>query len=299
MSSEVTALRGWPWPAQVIDDIAILNDWYTAGARSATTRASIGLALKRTPGMGGMEMLRPTDDMVGGGAALAGEFAKERVPRYQEFQRNAGSVLEMDPGWEVQNIQSPAPSSQEALLVAMLERRVCADLRVSPATLLGDYKAVSFSGGQLAVLQEQEMIKEAQMMLGHQYYAPIYKDWFIARWMDLVSMFPEIDLAKDFDALMYPQFRLKKYQILDLSKMVKPILDAWGAGMLTYSEARQQLGFIGVDVDATIAEWKEDRKKLGLAETPSEGGGGMNEPPGDDKDKDESGDDEDDDDDDA
>ena len=67
--------------------------------------------------------------------------------------------------------------------------------------------------------------------------------------------------------------------------MTKPILDAWAAGLLTYAEARQELGFVGVDVDATIAEWKEDRKKLGLPDTPN--GGGMGEgPPGKDDDKD-------------
>ena len=285
LSGEITAPRGWPWPVQSIDDIARVNEWYEAGARSATTRASIGIALKRTDGMGPPP---PVDDMDGMGAALAQEFVNERIPRYQEFQRNAGSVMELAPGWDVETIPAPSPSAQEALMIAMLERRVCANLRVSPATLLGDYKAVSYSGGLLAVLQEQEMIKEAQQMLGQQYYAPVYKDWFAApvRLMDFVSMFPEVDLAKDMDALLYPQFRLKQYQTLDLSKMVKPVLEAWGAGVLTYSEARQQLGFVGVDVDATIAEWKEDRKKLGLPETPS-AGGGMSEPPGADKDEDE------------
>ena len=156
-------------------------------------------------------------------------------------------------------------------MIAMLERRVCANLRVSPATLLGDYKAVSFSGGQLAVLQEQEMIKEAQAILGQQYYTPVYRDWLNARLMDFVPMFPEIDPTKDMDALLYPDFRLKRYQTLDLSKMIKPLLEAWHAGMLTYPEMRQQLGFIGADVDGTIAEWQENRRMLGLPETPDSG----------------------------
>ena len=84
-------------------------------------------------------------------------------------------------------------------------------------------------------------------------------------------MFPEIDPANDLDALMYPQFRLKRYQVLELSKMIKPLLEAWQAGMLTYAEMRQHLGFIGADVDGTISEWKEDRKRLGLPETPDSG----------------------------
>ena len=120
------------------------------------------------------------------------EFPRERLPRYQEFARNAGTMMELDPGWEVQNIPSPAPTSQEALAIGMLERRVCAALRASPATLLGDYKGVSFSGGQLAHVQERQAIEDRQMMLADQFYAPIYKDWFLepTRWMKFVSMFP-------------------------------------------------------------------------------------------------------------
>lgn len=298
LSGEYTAVRGWPRFTQVLEELARLDEWYSALVRSATTRASIGIALKRAEGMGAADLLGAPgapDDM--GGDPTDGESSRERLPRYQEFARNAGSVMEMDPGWEVQNIQSPAPTAQEANAIAMLERRVCAALRTSPATLLGDYKAVSFSGGQLAHVQERQAIEDRQMMLANQFYAPVYKDWFSARWFDFVAMFPGVQPA-DMDALLYPQFRLRKYQILDKAKMVKPIMDAWGAGLITYSEARQELGFVGVDVDTTIAEWKEDRKKLGLPETPSEGGG-MNEPPGADKDEDEDEADEDDDDGDA
>ena len=260
LSGEYTVVRGWPRFTQVIEDIARLDEWYSALVRGAITRASIGIALKRAEGLGAADLLGTADDM--GGDPVEGEFPRERLPRYQEFQHNAGSVMEMDPGWEVQNIPSPAPSAQEALAMAMLERRVCAALRTSPATLLGDYKAISFSGGQLAHIHERQAIEDRQMMLANQFYAPVYKDWLSARWLAFVAMFPAVDPA-DMDALLYPQFRLRKYQILDKAKMVKPIMDAWGAGLITYAEARQELGFVGVDVDTTIAEWKEDRKKAG------------------------------------
>ena len=51
------------------------------------------------------------------------------------------------------------------------------------------------------------------------------------------------------------------------------------------------MGHIGVDVDSTIQEWREDRKKLGLPESPSEGNQG---PPGAKKDEGEDESDEDD-----
>ena len=235
---------------------------------------------------GGADLLGALPDDMGAMPAQESEAdGRERRPRYQEFGRNAGSIMELDPGWELQNIQSPAPTAQEALAIAMLERRVCAALRTSPATLLGDYKALSFSGGQLAHLQERQAIEDRQMMLANQFYAPIFKDWLTARWLAFVAMFPAVDPA-DLDTLLYPQFRMRRYQVLDKSKQAKSVLDTWAAGLITYSEARQELGYIGVDVDATINEMKEDRRKLGLSETPDSGSMGAAAPPGAKKDED-------------
>ena len=47
MSGEVTAVRGWPRCTQVIEDIARLDEWYSALVRSATTRASIAILLEK------------------------------------------------------------------------------------------------------------------------------------------------------------------------------------------------------------------------------------------------------------
>ena len=79
-------------------------------------------------------------------------------------------------------------------------------------------------------------------MLANQFYAPIYKDWFSAKMLTFAMMFPEVDPAKDFDALLFPQFRMRRYQVLDKSKQAKPVLESWAAGLITYSEARQELG---------------------------------------------------------
>ena len=206
-----------------------------------------------------------------GAASPDGEdgASRERSPRYMEFARNAGTVMEMDPGWKVTGIPSPAPTAQESAAIGMLERRVCAALRTSPATLLGDYKALSFSGGQLAHLQERQAIEDRQMMLAMQFYARCTRIGS-GRWLEFVAMFPAVQPA-DLDALLYPQFRLRRYQILDKAKATKPVLEAFAAGLLTYAECRAELGFFGVDVDATIQEWREDREKLGIA---AEGVGG-------------------------
>ena len=278
LSGEITAVRGWPRFTQVIEDIARLDEWYSALVRSATMRASIGILLEKDAMLGSAEMLGAGSTMGGLAAqAAAGEGeineTGERVAPYQEFEANAGSVTELLPGFKPHGIPAGAPTSQEANAIAMLERRVCAALRTTPATLLGDYKSLSFSAGQLGHLQESQAIADRQMMLGSQFFAPIFKDWLTTGWMDFLVMFREVKPA-DFDSLIYPEFVLKGYKVIDPSKMTKSVLDAFAAGLLTYSESRRELGHLGIDSDSVISEWREDRKKLGLPDSPMEGGGG-------------------------
>ena len=158
LSGEVTAVRGWPRSTAVIEDIARLDDWYSALVRGAITRAAIGLALKRLGrrlGRRGQCSARPTTWAPRRPMPRAPPPASAS-PRYAEFARNAGTVMEMDPGWEVHEHPVAGPvRAGSGWRSGMLERRVCAALRTSPATLLGDYKALSFSGGQLAHLQEK------------------------------------------------------------------------------------------------------------------------------------------------
>ena len=48
LSSEITAVRGWPFCTRVIEDIARLDDFYSAFVRSAITRASFAVFLATT-----------------------------------------------------------------------------------------------------------------------------------------------------------------------------------------------------------------------------------------------------------
>ena len=294
LSGEATSVRGWPRCTSVIEYIARLDEWFAALVRSASMRASIGIALKKMEGMGAADVFGTPDDMGAEAPEFDADRVQERLPRYQEFLRNAGTVLEMDAGWEVQNIQSPAPSAQEAIAMEMLMQIVASSLRVSPATLFGNYKAISFSAGQLAALVERQTIEDRQMILAQQFYAPIYKDWFSARWMSLVGMFREIE-PTDMQALLYPTVGMRKYQVLDKGRLVKPVLEAWAQGLMTYPEMRAELGYPSANVDDVIEQWKEDRRKLGLPETPDSGSMGGPPPGADGDDKDDDADEDDDD----
>ena len=281
-SGEITAVRGWPRCTTVVEDIARLDEWYSALVRSATLRAAVGLALETDPTMGGSALLGAGQTLGGLAAQSAGSagledgtdrFA-ERVRPYQNFEVNAGSIMELLPGYKPHNISTGAPTAQEATAIGMLERRVCAALRTTPATLLGDYAALSFSAGQLGVIQERQSIRDRQMILSHQFYGPVFRDFLMSRWVRLMGEHSEVT-PDDLESLLYPVVRLKPYEILDKAKIIKGVLEGFAAGAMTYAEMRGELALSTDDIDEVISEWKADRAKLGLPETPAQGGANM------------------------
>ena len=282
-SGEVTAVRGWPLCTGVIEEIARLEEWYGALVRSATLRAAIGIALEKDPLLGSVGDLggglAPSDMNVHAVGSdeydpNARTYGAQDVRPYQEFAIRGGSLMELLPGYKPHNIGSGAPTSQEAQAIGMLERRVCAGLRVTAATLLGDYAALSFSAGQLSHQQERQGIEDHQALLTDQFYPHVFTEFLMARWLGYVD---EFGLKPDEDLMLlrYPRFALRKYQTVDKQRLVGPIIKAWESGILTYGELRAELGYAGANVDEVIAEWKENRRMLGLPEVPSAGGGGM------------------------
>ena len=179
-SGEVTAVRGWPRCTTVIEEIARLDEWYASLSRSAVLRASIGLLLEKDQalgspaaldgGFGPSQVAQSLDRQYGTGGPPEDVGGERRRP-YHEFSRHAGGVVELEPGYKPHPVPPMAPTAQEAQVMAMEERRVCGALRVTPATLLGDYKSVSYSGGQLGHMQERQGIEDYQSMLIDQFYA--------------------------------------------------------------------------------------------------------------------------------
>ena len=110
-SGEITAVRGWPTCTQVVEDIARLDEWYSALIRSAELRASVGIALEREEGYGtpggmgagfkddhNVRSLDQTPFYSGGGPENVGG---EPLPNYQEFLARAGSIMQLEPGVEI------------------------------------------------------------------------------------------------------------------------------------------------------------------------------------------------------
>ena len=135
-SGEITAVRGWPRCTTVVEDIARLDEWYSALVRSATLRAAIGVLLQVDPSMGGAHLTGAGQTMGGiaarsaGAAGLEDGTARtaETVRSYQTFGENAGSMVELYPGFIPHAMPQGSPTAQEAQAIGMLERRVCAAL---------------------------------------------------------------------------------------------------------------------------------------------------------------------------
>ena len=118
-------------------------------------------------------------------------------------------------------------------------------------------------------MQERQAIEDRQMILSMQFYTPVYSGFFLDRWLPMLSMFSQLT-PDDFKLLGWPAFVLRNYPIVDKSKLIKPILELWEKGGITYPELRRELGWTGVDVEATIEEWKgkpPDARPPGGAET--------------------------------
>ena len=274
-SGEVTAVRGWPRCTNVVEDIARLDEWYSALVRSATLRASIGLALERPEWIGDPAALS-------GGGQAPGQVAQQQIDpteqttyeneprrRYQQFQEESGSVVELDPGFKPHQITTGTPTGQEAEAIAMLERRVCTALRVSPATLLGDYGGLNFSAGQLAHVQERQSIDDLQGALKSQFYRPVFGDFLIARWLRMMGEFDALR-PDDLRLLRYPTFHLRKYQVVDKQRLIAPLLKAWEKGAMTLEQLQDEMGWDEGELEDFVEQWKKERKLLGLPESPSQ-----------------------------
>ena len=89
-SGEVTAVRGWPRCTTVIEDIARLDEWYSALVRSATMRAAVGVALQKLEGMGAVR--RPW--RAGGQLARADQSAVPKGRKRRSRPRMSGRISE-------------------------------------------------------------------------------------------------------------------------------------------------------------------------------------------------------------
>ena len=298
LSGEVSATRGWPRCAPVVSDISRLDDWYSALVRGAISRASMAAVIEKAEPLGDPSAAKGKTNRgmaalaaIQGGAVEEAESRQSNMARrYQQFLANAGRLLELDAGYTFKPVPPGSASSQEANIIKSLERRVCSSLRISPATLLGDYGGVSFSAVQGLNLQDREAVLDMQYVLAKQFYEPIYRDRFNRSMVTLQGMFPELE-TEDFDLLRFPEIVARSYMIVDKQRLIRPLLEQFEAGMVTYAELRDELGYLASDPDAVIEQWKEDRRKLGLPEHPTRpgapnAGGGSSEPPDDDDDRD-------------
>ena len=275
-----TTVRGWPKISAAFDSLARVDEAFDAFIRSMIRRASIGLALSRDPELTEQPQLDDGDDpdsrfvYEDASRATAGvdgvRGTDESVAAYQEAEANAGDLLILDPGYRSETISTGSPSPQETLMVQTIERRICGALRTSPMTLLGDYRGVSYSAGQLERQEARETAADMQDMIDRGVHGRAYHDYYYRAWPRILMEYPEVE-PSDRDIFRYPEHVYPRLSVVELSKVIPSVVKAFEAGLLDLVASRRELGQVTPDVEDTIAEWLEQREAMreGQAEPPA------------------------------
>ena len=260
--------RCLPWATAALDQMSRLDEFDRAFIRAAVMRAAVGLALKRDnekTAVGGAA----TGALSARQMAMGGSEAARREKEYQVAQRRAGGILEIASGFDTANTYPGSPNAQEAILVERIEKRICGALRVSLATLLGDYKGQNFSASQQGTIQEKETVKRLQRVLVRTFYARVFDGFYLDRRQEMLDRFPAV-MPEDDRSLRNPVQRLPQYVALEKHRMMNSVVLAFYKGLLTYAEARDELGQTTADIEAIIRQVQEDHEALGV---PAGGGG--------------------------
>ena len=277
-------LRGWPWPVSVISLLSILDQFDEAFIRAATRRAAIGLAVIQDPELVATTAHRRSEPRPvweqGRTDGESGEALPERA--YQRAMTEAGETFVFDPGYRPADIFPGVPSPQEGVIIERIEKRICGGLRVSLATLLGDYQGQNFSSSQQGTLQEKETVEDLQLVLTEGLYGRVYTRFFLARWNGMLMRFPRLR-PEDRVLLAWPELRLRQYVVLEKHRVIPAVLKAFLRGLYTWAEARDLLGESAADRESFFAEWKADMDALGIE--PGQDDGEGEEPPGADDDE--------------
>ena len=248
-------LRCMPWCTAAIDSIDHLNKFDRAFIRSAVHRAGVGIAIQQN--------VEQTGRLAPSGYLMDEEAPSVPSPGYTIGESAKGPVWMLDPGYMATQIQTGTPSAQEAMVIERIEKRICGGIGVSLSTLLGDYKGQNFSSSQQGTLQEKEKVKRLQRFMVRVYYDKVFDRFFMRRQMMLLDMFPLVR-PEDLPVLRNPVLKLPQYVALEKHRMIPSVAAAFREGLLTYAEARAELGQTTADLDSIIAQVKEDHADLNV-----------------------------------
>lgn len=269
-----TALRSEPVATPAMDDLQRITEIDTAFVRACALRASWGLVTQRRQ-----------EDTVGrlaagaaGGAQTIHDLAagqdgqaqqEQRQPEYRRGVERSGETVTLEDGYETANPYSPHPGSEEAKQITRIEERICASLRVSRMTLMGIYSGANFSSSQQATLQEREQIAELQLSLIRNVHQPIWRRFFRANWFRWLATLPGL-MPEDEMALLYCEHQLRRPTILEIHRVIPAVEKAFVGKLLTWAEARAELGKETADLESVAAEIDYWHERLGVAAEPAD-----------------------------
>ena len=136
-------------------------------------------------------------------------------------------------------------------------------LGLSVPTLTGSYSAVSYSGGQLGLIKERGTADDLQYVARGQIIRPVFRARLDATWVDMLVRFPRLR-PDDFRIFAGAEHTLPRMPVLEKGKIIAAVEKAVKAGLVTFPEARAEIGYTTDDIEATMAEIREQREMLGV-----------------------------------
>ncbi|KKN10790.1 hypothetical protein LCGC14_1033030 [marine sediment metagenome] len=262
-NDRANALRGKPWVTPAMNFLARLQEYMDAELLAAQLGASAPIFLTSDP-------KDPTpyvrDPIVNTSAAInatpaTGQEQRKKAPLRQTIQFEAGTFVKLAPGEVPVAPDVRRPNAQLEATVKQYVRGAAAALDLAYPTLANDNSDETFASARMSVLIERDHWVKLQGWYAGACLQPLFEAWLRAAMLSGTIQLP----TKNPDDYMDIEWRGRRWMWVDPLRDAKSKAAQIEMGVTTITEVAEELG---KDIDAVIAERKEEIAKFEKAEIP-------------------------------
>lgn len=233
-SDNLKSYRGLPWMTPAMD--AMLQ--IAAYDKAELTKLALG-SLVYTALTCGVDVAQGDTD-----AIKAGFLNVDDGPTQKKVQQmTAGSMMKLDPGYEVANIEVGPRSLGQMEFRTRKVNEVCAALGIMPARLTGSFDQVNFSASRMAAAVEQRMFRDVQQWLVSSLLEPV----FAMVVSDAIAEGAVSDRAILNRELMRPEWRFSGWPSTEIHRELLGIIKAIEAQLMSREQGLRIIGDITFD----------------------------------------------------
>lgn len=165
-----------------------------------------------------------------------------------------GTLHQLPPGMRFEEFNPSHPSTAFAAFQKNVLMSTAAGMNISYEALTGDVSGVSYSSLRQVAISERDYFGEVQDWFKDQFMMRVFEIW-LRHVMDFrYIMLPPSRFDKFFAA---STFRSRGWKWVDPAKEVKAATDALHSGLLSLTEASDQMGY---DLDETFAQIQREKE---------------------------------------